>query len=323
MFLYVLMIILGLILLVIGAEFLIRGASNIAIRFKIPELLIGLTIVALGTSAPELIITITSAQAGHTDLIIGNAIGSNFCNLLLILGLTALIYPVKINKETKTIHIPMAILSALVLLLMEVSNLISETSFLDRTDGIILVIFFSIYFLYQIFLEIKDIIQAYKENKSQKNGKQKNMFISILLIALGVVLLKYGGDFVVDNATSIARALNISERVIGLTIVAIGTAMPELVTSIIAAFKKDTDLAVGNLVGSCVLNIFLILGVGAIITPLEFSTEFRQNVILLAFATFILWLLNFVGKKNTITRPKGLLLLCIFSIYIVKLFYVV
>lgn len=323
MFLYVLMIILGLILLVIGAEFLVRGASNIAIRFKIPELLIGLTIVALGTSAPELIITITSAQAGHTDLIIGNAIGSNFCNLLLILGLTALIYPVKINKETKTIHIPMAILSALVLLLMEVSNLISETSFLDRTDGIILVIFFSIYFLYQIFLEIKDIIQAYKENKSQKNGKQKNMFISILLIALGVVLLKYGGDFVVDNATSIARALNISERVIGLTIVAIGTAMPELITSIIAAFKKDTDLAVGNLVGSCVLNIFLILGVGAIITPLEFSTEFRQNVILLAFATFILWLLNFVGKKNTITRPKGLLLLCIFSIYIVKLFYVV
>lgn len=323
MFLYVLMIILGLILLVIGAEFLVRGASNIAIRFKIPELLIGLTIVALGTSAPELIITITSAQAGHTDLIIGNAIGSNFCNLLLILGLTALIYPVKINKETKTIHIPMAILSALVLLLMEVSNLISETSFLDRTDGIILVIFFSIYFLYQIFLEIKDIIQSYKENKSQKNGKQKNMFISILLIALGVVLLKYGGDFVVDNATSIARALNISERVIGLTIVAIGTAMPELVTSIIAAFKKDTDLAVGNLVGSCVLNIFLILGVGAIITPLEFSTEFRQNVILLAFATFILWLLNFVGKKNTITRPKGLLLLCIFSIYIAKLFYVV
>lgn len=323
MFLYVLMIILGLILLVIGAEFLVRGASNIAIRFKIPELLIGLTIVALGTSAPELIITITSAQAGHTDLIIGNAIGSNFCNLLLILGLTALIYPVKINKETKTIHIPMAILSALVLLLMEVSNLISETSFLDRTDGIILVIFFSIYFLYPIFLEIKDIIQAYKENKSLKNGKQKNMFISILLIALGVVLLKYGGDFVVDNATSIARALNISERVIGLTIVAIGTAMPELITSIIAAFKKDTDLAVGNLVGSCILNIFLILGVGAIITPLEFSTELRQNVILLAFATFILWLLNFVGKKNTITRPKGLLLLCIFSIYIAKLFYVV
>ena len=323
MFLYVLMIILGLILLVIGAEFLVRGASNIAVRFKIPELLIGLTIVALGTSAPELIITITSAQAGHTDLIIGNAIGSNFCNLLLILGLTALIYPVKINKETKTIHIPVAILSALVLLLMEVSNLISQSTFLNRTDGIILVIFFSIYFLYPIVIEIKDIIQAYKEKKSQKNGKQKNMFISILLIALGVVLLKYGGDFVVDNATYIARALNISERVIGLTIVAIGTAMPELVTSIIAAFKKDTDLAVGNLVGSCVLNIFLILGVGAIITPLEFSTEFRQNVILLAFATFILWLLNFVGKKNTITRPKGLLLLCIFSIYIVKLFYVV
>lgn len=317
------MIILGLILLVIGAEFLVRGASNIAVRFKIPELLIGLTIVALGTSAPELIITITSAQAGHTDLIIGNAIGSNFCNLLLILGLTALIYPVKINKETKTIHIPVAILSALVLLLMEVSNLISQSTFLNRTDGIILVIFFSIYFLYPIVIEIKDIIQAYKEKKSQKNGKQKNMFISILLIALGVVLLKYGGDFVVDNATYIARALNISERVIGLTIVAIGTAMPELVTSIIAAFKKDTDLAVGNLVGSCVLNIFLILGVGAIITPLEFSTEFRQNVILLAFATFILWLLNFVGKKNTITRPKGLLLLCIFSIYIVKLFYVV
>ena len=176
MFLYVLMIILGLILLVIGAEFLVNGASNIAIRFKIPELLIGLTIVALGTSAPELIITITSAQSGYTDLIIGNAIGSNFCNLLLILGLTALIYPVKVSKETKHIHIPVAIFSALILLFMEVSSLMSESSFLDRTDGIILVIFFSIYFLYPIFLEIKDIIQAYKENKSQKNGKQKNIF---------------------------------------------------------------------------------------------------------------------------------------------------
>ena len=320
MFINILMVILGFVLLVIGADLLVRGASNIATKFRIPEMLIGLTIVALGTSAPELIITITSAQAGATDLIIGNAIGSNLCNILFILGLMALIRPLVIDNEAKKIHIPIALFAAIVILIMELSSLSSSSAFIDRTDGILLLILFAVYFTYPIFTEIKDIAKSYKEDKISGNSKKINVFLSIIFIVIGVVLLKYGGDFVVDNATLIAEHFNISERVIGLTIVAIGTAMPELITSIIAVIRKDTDLAVGNLVGSCVLNLFLILGVGAVITPLEFSSKFNQNLILLCISTFILWMFNFIGKKNTITRFKGFVLLLIFSLYMVGLF---
>ena len=320
MFINILMVILGFVLLVIGADLLVRGASNIAAKFHIPEMLIGLTIVALGTSAPELIITITSAQAGATDLIIGNAIGSNLCNILFILGLMAIIRPVVIDDEAKKLHIPIALFAAIVILIMELSSLSSSSAFIDRIDGILLLILFAVYFTYPIFTEIKDIAKSYKEDKISGNSKKINVFLSIIFIVIGVVLLKYGGDFVVDNATLIAEHFNISERVIGLTIVAIGTAMPELITSIIAVIRKDTDLAVGNLVGSCVLNLFLILGVGAVITPLEFSSKFNQNLILLCISTFILWMFNFIGKKNTITRFKGFVLLLIFSLYMVGLF---
>ena len=320
MFINILMVILGFVLLVVGADLLVRGASNIATKFRIPEMLIGLTIVALGTSAPELIITITSAQAGATDLIIGNAIGSNLCNILFILGLMALIRPLVIDNEAKKIHIPIALFAAIVILIMELSSLSSSSAFIDRIDGILLLILFAVYFTYPIFTEIKDIAKSYKEDKISGNSKKINVFLSIIFIVIGVVLLKYGGDFVVDNTTLIAEHFNISERVIGLTIVAIGTAMPELITSIIAVIRKDTDLAVGNLVGSCVLNLFLILGVGAVITPLEFSSKFNQNLILLCISTFILWMFNFIGKKNTITRFKGFVLLLIFSLYMVGLF---
>ena len=320
MFMYSIMIVIGFVLLVLGAELLVRGSSNIASKFHIPEMLIGLTIVALGTSAPELIITVTSAFSGNTDLIIGNAIGSNLCNLLFILGLIAIIRPVLIDEDAKKIHVPIAFLSALVILFIEISHISSNPSFIGRVDGIILVILFLAYFTYPIFSEIKDIRKAYKENKNEESTKNIKIFVQIIFIIIGIVLLKFGGDFVVDYSTEIAQALGISERVIGLTIVAIGTAMPELITSIIAVIRKDTDLAVGNLVGSCVLNLLLILGVGAIITPLEFSNEFTQNLILLAISTLILWIFNFIGKKNTITRFKGFILLIIFTFYMVGLF---
>ena len=320
MFMYSIMIVIGFVLLVLGAELLVRGSSNIASKFHIPEMLIGLTIVALGTSAPELIITVTSAFSGNTDLIIGNAIGSNLCNLLFILGLMAIIRPIFIDEDAKKIHIPIAFLSVLVILFIEISHISSNPSFIGRVDGIILVILFLAYFTYPIFSEIKDIRKAYKENMNEERTKNIKIFVQIIFIIIGIVLLKFGGDFVVDYSTEIAQALGISERVIGLTIVAIGTAMPELITSIIAVIRKDTDLAVGNLVGSCVLNLLLILGVGAIITPLEFSNEFTQNLILLAISTLILWIFNFIGKKNTITRFKGFILLIIFTFYMVGLF---
>lgn len=324
----ILMIILGFVLLVVGADMLVKGASNIAKKFHIPEMLIGLTIVAIGTSAPELIITITSTQSSSTDLIIGNAIGSNLCNLLFILGLMAVIRPVKIDKEAINFHIPMAFLASTVILLMGLGILGNSTQYINQIEGFFLIILFIVYFSYPIIKEFEDIINSYKkeklerQNSSNKNSKKKkiNIPFSLLLIVVGVFLLKYGGDFVVDSATNIALYFNISERVIGLTVVAIGTALPELVTSIFAVIRKDTDIAVGNLVGSCVLNLFLILGIGAMITPLEFTPDFIQNLILLCSMTLVLWLFNFMGKKNTITRPKGIVLLSIFILYMIGLF---
>lgn len=324
----ILMIILGFVLLVVGADMLVKGASNIAKKFHIPEMLIGLTIVAIGTSAPELIITITSTQSSSTDLIIGNAIGSNLCNLLFILGLMAVIRPVKIDKEARNFHIPMAFLASTVILLMGLGILGNSTQYINQIEGFFLIILFIVYFSYPIIKEFEDIINSYKkeklerQNSSNKNSKKKkiNIPFSLLLIVVGVFLLKYGGDFVVDSATNIALYFNISERVIGLTVVAIGTALPELVTSIFAVIRKDTDIAVGNLVGSCVLNLFLILGIGAMITPLEFTPDFIQNLILLCSMTLVLLLFNFMGKRDTITRPKGLVLLGVFALYMVSLF---
>ena len=324
----ILMIILGFVLLVVGADMLVKGASNIAKKFHIPEMLIGLTIVAIGTSAPELIITITSTQSSSTDLIIGNAIGSNLCNLLFILGLMAVIRPVKIDKEARNFHIPIAFLASTVILLMGLGILGNSTQYINQIEGFFLVILFIVYFSYPIIKEFEDIINSYKkeklerQNSSNKNSKKKkiNIPFSLLLIVVGVFLLKYGGDFVVDSATNIALYFNISERVIGLTVVAIGTALPELVTSIFTVIRKDTDIAVGNLVGSCVLNLFLILGIGAMITPLEFTPDFIQNLILLCSMTLVLWLFNFMGKRDTITRPKGLVLLGVFALYMVSLF---
>ena len=324
----ILMIILGFVLLVVGADMLVKGASNIAKKFHIPEMLIGLTIVAIGTSAPELIITITSTQSSSTDLIIGNAIGSNLCNLLFILGLMAVIRPVKIDKEAINFHIPMAFLASTVILLMGLGILGNSTQYINQIEGFFLIILFIVYFSYPIIKEFEDIINSYKkeklerQNSSNKNSKKKkiNIPFSLLLIVVGVFLLKYGGDFVVDSASNIALYFNISERVIGLTVVAIGTALPELVTSIFAVIRKDTDIAVGNLVGSCVLNLFLILGIGAMITPLEFTPDFIQNLILLCSMTLVLWLFNFMGKRDTITRPKGLVLLGVFALYMVSLF---
>ena len=314
MFFNILMIIIGFIFLVLGANLLVKGSSNIAKKFHIPEILLGLTIVALGTSMPELFITASSAKKDSYDLIIGNAIGSNFCNLLLILGIMAIMRPVKIDKDAKKIHLPIAIISTLVILFL---SFFFNT--INRTIGIILIILFFAYFSYPILTEIEDIIKAYKENKENKNTKKINIFSSIIFIIIGIVLLKYGGDFVVDYSINIANTFNLSERLIALTIIAVGTALPELVTSIVATIKKDTDLAVGNLVGSCILNLFLIIGLGSLITPLPFFKEYNENLILLAFSTFLLWIFNYIGKKDTITRFKGFILLLIYTIYFISI----
>lgn len=313
------MLIIGFFLLVLGADLLVKGSSNIAKKFQIPEILIGLTIVAIGTSLPELIITIFSANNNSTDLVIGNSIGSNLCNLLFILGIISIIRPIKIDKDTKYIHLPVALISTIVILCFALGILGSPQNVINKTDGIILVLLYLLYFLYPIITELKDIIISVKENKKQ-HIKTKNILVSILFIILGVILLKIGGDLVVDKATEIANVYGVPERVIGLTIVAIGTALPELITSIVAVIKKEENLAIGNLIGSCNLNSFFVLGAGAIITPLNFSNEFIYNTLLLSFSILLILGFCFIGKKNIITRYKGGILLTTFLLYIINLF---
>lgn len=295
----VLLIMLGFIMLVVGADLLVKGSSNIAKKFKITETIIGLTIVAIGTSMPELVITISSAKSGATDLIIGNAIGSNLCNLLLILGVTTMLRPIVVEEDVKTIHLPVAYLSTLAILVMGLGLFGSEPGIINKVDGRILVILYLIYFLYPIIIEIKDVWkESRKEKTSTLNGKKVSVILSIIYIIVGAVLLKYGGDLVVNEASELAAIFGITERVIGLTIVAIGTALPEFVTSIIAIIKDESGLAVGNLVGSCILNSFLILGTGALITPLPFSMDFNKNLILLAGVILFIWISCFIRKKE-------------------------
>jgi len=314
------LITIGFGLLIFGADLLVRGSSNIAKRFKIPEMIIGLTIVAIGTSMPELMITISSAHKGATDLIIGNAIGSNLCNLLFILSITAMLRPIKLEPDVKVIHLPVAYISTFAILAMGIGIWGSEPGVINQNDGKILIGLYLIYFIYPIFIEIKDILKERKEDKKHHIKPEISMIRSILYIVIGVVFLKFGGDLVVDESSELALIFGISERVIGLTIVAIGTALPEMITSIIAIVKEEGGLAVGNLIGSCILNSFLILGTGAIIMPLAFSKEFIDNLVLLLGITLFIWISCFVGKKDTITRYKAGVLLVTYTVYIMRLF---
>ena len=218
-------ILVGLAFLILGAELVVRSASNIAKKFYIPEILIGLTIVSIGTSIPELIITIKSAFKGSTDLILGNAIGSNLCNLLLILGIMGLIKPIYIQEETKKFHIPIAFFATTFLLII---SILKENRVINSFLGVILIILFIAYIIYPILLDKKRIAKEYKKAKENKVLNNGNIFFQLFIILLGLILLKQGGDLVVNRATIIAENYGLSERVIGLTIVAIGTALPEL-----------------------------------------------------------------------------------------------
>ena len=316
----ILLIIVGFGLLILGADLLVRGSSNIAKRFHISEMIIGLTIVSIGTSLPELMITISSAQKGATDLIIGNAVGSNICNLLLILGITAYLRPIELEKDVKIVHLPVALISTIAILVMGIGLLGSEKGIISRIDGQVLILLYIIYFIYPIMIEVIDIYKTGKEKKGKHAKRPTSILLSMFFIIIGAIFLKYGGDLVVDEASKLAELFGISERVIGLTIVSIGTSLPELITSVVAIVKKEGGLAVGNLVGSCILNALLIVGVGALITPLVFSNEFIGNLLLLAGSIIFIWILCFIGKKDTITRYEAGALLLIYVVYMWRLF---
>ncbi len=301
-------------LLIKGADFLVKGASLIARKFGISALVIGLTIVAFGTSAPELIVNIFASVQGNTDIAIGNILGSNIANILLILGISALIYPLAVTKGTVWKEIPLSLLAVIVVGFMANDMFIDGGFFsgLTRIDGLILVSFFII-FLYYTY----GIIKVEGSVSDDVVVKERSNLVSIGMIILGLIGLTVGGKWIVDSAVKLAVDLGMSQAVIGLTIVAVGTSLPELATSAVAAYKKNTDIAVGNIVGSNIFNIFWILGVSSLIAPLPFSTILMRDVVVAIITTFLLFLFMFIGRRHLLERWQGFLFVCLYALYII------
>lgn len=316
MLLYLLFIIGGAASTIYGANWLIDGSSSIARRLGISDLVIGLTIVSLGTSAPELVVSVISSINGVDDLAIGNILGSNIANILLILGATAIIFPLQIRLSTKWKEIPFSFLAVIVLFILANDVFMipvnEGVNILSRADGVILLLFLSVFFVY---------IFEMSRNKTTDNEVSKNMPVwrAVLLTVVGIIGLFLGGKYLVEGAVGAAKIFGISERIIGLTIVAIGTSIPELVTSIIAALKRNADIAVGNILGSNIMNIFLILGITSVIQPLEFSLPSNIDIFVLAIATMLLFVVTLVFGANTIKRKEGILFVMLYICYLVYL----
>ena len=314
----IIMIILGFIFLVKGADLLVKSATSIAKKFGLSEILIGLTIVALGTSLPEVFITITSAIDGHSDLIIGNAIGSCICNFLFVIGLSSLIRPVKFQKRIIRVHLPIGIFVMLLLLFLGNTEKIGEAQTITRGQGVVLLLCTLAYILYTIYEEKKAKDKEFDEKmiKDVKSKENSSITRIIIYMVLGILGLKFGSDFVVDNAIIIAENFGLSERFIGMTIVAIGTALPEIITGIISAKRGEADLLLGNITGSNILNLCLLIGLGAVINPLTFATDFNGSLLILIFVTIFLQIITTINKRNELDRKSGVLLILVYAIYI-------
>ena len=318
MIIWVCLIILGFVLLIKGADFLVEGASNIAKKFHIPERIIGLTIVSIGTSMPELFVSITSAIDGYPDMAMGNIIGSNIANLLLILGLSSVIRSIKFKRETRLIEIPMCLIISL--LFVVICNLGHDVT---RFDAGILIVLFVLFIGYTIFMAKKGEEFDKEEDDDNVDDKaklSKSTVKDVIFLLLGAVLLKIGGDLTVNNAVEIAKHFGLSEKLISVTILAVGTSLPELVTSVSAAIKGKSDIAIGNILGSNIFNMLLIIGVSAMIKPIVYNTSYNIDMIFLIGGTLILSLFPIIPPKNKMSRGNGLIYIILYIGYLVSLF---
>ena len=316
----ILLLIGGLLLILLGANGLTDGAASIAKRFNIPSIVIGLTIVAFGTSTPELTVSVSSAMKGSSDIAIGNVVGSNIFNILFIVGCTSLVAPIVITRNTLRKEIPLCILSSVVLLVIANDVLLDKgtSNILSTTDGILLLCFFLIFLSYTFAIALDGKSQATDE---ENNIKQMPMLKSVLFIIGGLCGLVYGGQLFVDGAINIARSLGVSESVIGLTLVAGGTSLPELATSIVAALKKNPEIAIGNVIGSNLFNIFFILGCSATITPMNILGITNIDLLVLVGASILMWFFGLFFAKRTINRPEGAFFVLCYVAYTVFLIY--
>ncbi len=315
MLLYVLLIA-GFVLLIKGADFLVNGASSIARRFHVSDLVIGLTIVAFGTSTPELFVNIFASTKGNTDIAIGNILGSNIANILLILGVSSIIYPLTVTKGTVWKEIPFSLLAILVVGVLANDRLIdkSNSSILLRTDGLVLLSFFIIFLYYSA--SIAKRIEGIEELVP---SKQYVLLRSLLWVMFGLIGLTVGGILIVDGAVQLAMRLGMSQSVVGLTIVAVGTSLPELATSAMAAYKKNVEIAVGNVVGSNIFNIFFVLAVSSIIRPLPFKETNNIDIGTVILAELLLFAFMFTGRRRLLDRWEGAVFLVLYTAYIIFL----
>lgn len=309
-------LLIGLVLILMGANALTDGASAIAKKFGISDLVIGLTIVAFGTSAPELVISILSAIRGNAGLAIGNVVGSNIFNICMIIGIVALVKPIVMQRSILTNEIPLVILSSLAVLIIGNAPLLNGSAAVtNRTDGLLLLLFFAIFMRYT-FSQAKKGGDKDPEASEGAATKPMPMWKAILWVIGGLAALIYGGDRFVAGASGIASALGVSDAVIGLTIVAAGTSLPELATSVAAAIKGKPGIAIGNVIGSNIFNIFLVLGASATIRPLPFGTIGNVDLLTLTAASLLFWLFGWKFKTRTITRSEGSVLVLLYIAYI-------
>lgn len=307
-------LVIGFVLLIKGADFFVEGSSSVAKKFNVPSLIIGMTIVAMGTSLPELAVSVTASITGNNTLAVSNVSGSNIFNLMVVCGACALFAPLTIEKNTLMKEFPFSIVCAGLLVVLGFIGMK-----LGRVDGIILLVIFVAYLFWMIYSAKKARSEGDKfeteEEEMAEEIKILPMWKCLLYIVGGMIAIKFGGDFVVNGASSIAAGFGLSQTLIGLTIVALGTSLPELVTSIVAARKNEVDMALGNVIGSNIFNILLILGVAAAISPVTFIMENIIDIIILIIMSTVVWIFAWTSKK--INRKEGIIMLFVYVVYMV------
>ncbi len=309
-------IVVGFGLLVGGANLLVDGACRLAARFGMPDRVAGLTVVAIGTSLPELVVSITSAAAGHADMAFGNVVGSCLANLLLILGLSAVIAPVALSRGTIRFEIPVSVAACALLALL--ANTGGEVT---RFEGVVLLLAFAAFLVRTTQMGLKE--GADEKDAGSREGagagapaKKPSVAWALWLVVVGAVMLKVGADLVVDNATLVATAAGISERVIGITVVALGTCLPELVTSVVAALRGNSDIAVGNVTGSNIANLLLVMGGPALVSSIPYDAAYNLDLALVAVFSLALVGFCYVGRRHEMSRVNGVIFVVLYAAYI-------
>lgn len=300
-------LIVGFVLLIKGADFFVEGSSSVAKRFKVPSMIIGMTIVAMGTSLPECAVSVTASLTNNNSLAVSNVTGSNIFNMMVVCGACALFTPLAVQISTLKKEFPLSVLCAVLMLGLGFIGMS-----LGHLDGIIFVLLFACYLIWMVMQAMKA-----RKNAGTEDDEYEILPIwkTIVFIVGGIIAIKYGGDFVVDGASDIAAAFGLSQTLIGLTVVALGTSLPELVTSLVAAKKNEMDMAVGNVIGSNIFNILLVLGVAAAISPVEFLVENMIDILILIVFSIIIW--AFCWTKQSIEKKEGIIMLVLYAAYVV------